>query len=214
MSVSRFPGVCIFSPRLAPCGGGPGRGVRGIASDARNCAYLETRRRPPTGEPAPARGEAAGSEFRKTRFRMSWWCHATPHSNPPPQRREPDGLRSASSEPVAPKISSRLARPGRCPMSFLDAALYPVRPGHRRPDRASPDPPHPRRPGRRSVRCMFLAPTPPRLTRRSRLDNILLLLLRASALALLALAFARPFLREPVSLNFGDVERPPGPRAG
>jgi Mg-chelatase subunit ChlD len=54
---------------------------------------------------------------------------------------------------------------------------------------------------------MFLAPTPPRLTRRSRLDNILLLLLRASALALLALAFARPFLREPVSLNFGDVER-------
>ena len=44
---------------------------------------------------------------------------------------------------------------------------------------------------------MFLSPTPPRLTRRSRLDNILLLLLRAAALGLLALAFARPFLREP-----------------
>ena len=54
---------------------------------------------------------------------------------------------------------------------------------------------------------MFLAPTPPRLTRRSRLDNILLLLLRAAALGLLALAFARPFLREAANLNFGDVER-------
>ena len=41
---------------------------------------------------------------------------------------------------------------------------------------------------------MFLSPSPPRLTRRSRLSNLLLLLLRAAALALLALAFARPFL--------------------
>lgn len=41
---------------------------------------------------------------------------------------------------------------------------------------------------------MFLSPSPPRLTRRSRLTNVLLLLLRAAALALLALAFARPFL--------------------
>lgn len=54
---------------------------------------------------------------------------------------------------------------------------------------------------------MFLAPTPPRLTRRSRLDNLLLLILRASALALLALAFARPFLRQAASLNLGEVER-------
>lgn len=54
---------------------------------------------------------------------------------------------------------------------------------------------------------MFLAPTPPRLTRRSRLDNIFLLLLRASVLGLLALAFARPFLRETASLNLADVER-------
>ena len=42
---------------------------------------------------------------------------------------------------------------------------------------------------------MFLAPSPPRITRRSRLSNILLLLLRAAALCLLAFAFARPFLR-------------------
>ena len=42
---------------------------------------------------------------------------------------------------------------------------------------------------------MFLRPTPPRLTRRSRLDNWFLLLLRALALTLLAAAFARPFLR-------------------
>lgn len=46
---------------------------------------------------------------------------------------------------------------------------------------------------------MFLSPSPPRLTRRSRLDNILLLLLRAAALSLLAFAFARPFLREAAS---------------
>ncbi len=54
---------------------------------------------------------------------------------------------------------------------------------------------------------MFLAPTPPRLTRRSRLDNLLLLLLRAAALILLAIAFARPFLREAARLDSADVER-------
>ena len=43
---------------------------------------------------------------------------------------------------------------------------------------------------------MFLSPSPPRLTRRSRLDHWLLLLLRAAALCLLAFAFARPFLRQ------------------
>jgi hypothetical protein len=40
---------------------------------------------------------------------------------------------------------------------------------------------------------MFLSPSPPRLTRRSRLTNILLLILRALAVTLLAIAFARPF---------------------
>ncbi|QOV88292.1 BatA domain-containing protein [Humisphaera borealis] len=42
---------------------------------------------------------------------------------------------------------------------------------------------------------MFLQPSPPKLTKRSRLSNILLLLLRAAALALLAVAFCRPFLQ-------------------
>lgn len=42
---------------------------------------------------------------------------------------------------------------------------------------------------------MFLAPSPPRITRRSRISHLLLLLLRAAALCLLAFAFARPFLR-------------------
>lgn len=42
---------------------------------------------------------------------------------------------------------------------------------------------------------MFLMPTPPRLSRRSRLENLLLLLLRCLALALLVLGFARPFLK-------------------
>jgi hypothetical protein len=43
---------------------------------------------------------------------------------------------------------------------------------------------------------MFLLPTPPRLTKRSRLEHWLLLLLRCLALALLALGFARPFFKE------------------
>src|SRR6188508_3042846 len=47
---------------------------------------------------------------------------------------------------------------------------------------------------------MFLAPTPPRLTRRSRLDHLLLLALR-----LLAVAFARPFLREEAALSMTDL---------
>jgi hypothetical protein len=52
---------------------------------------------------------------------------------------------------------------------------------------------------------MFLAPTPPRLSRRSRLDQILLLLLRLGALALLAFAFARPFLREADTLSMSSL---------
>ncbi len=43
---------------------------------------------------------------------------------------------------------------------------------------------------------MFLKPSPPQLTRRSRVDNWLLLLLRALVLVLLAVAFARPFFRQ------------------
>lgn len=52
---------------------------------------------------------------------------------------------------------------------------------------------------------MFLSPTPPRLTRRSRLDQVLLLLMRLGALALLGLAFARPFLREAALLTESDL---------
>ncbi|HUY91959.1 MAG TPA: BatA domain-containing protein [Pirellulales bacterium] len=52
---------------------------------------------------------------------------------------------------------------------------------------------------------MFLTPSPPRLTRRSRIDQWLLLLLRAAALAILVLAFARPFLRESALLPLDDL---------
>src|SRR5438552_13698735 len=45
---------------------------------------------------------------------------------------------------------------------------------------------------------MFLLPSPPRLTRRSRLEHILLLLLRCLVLCLLAIGFARPFLKKAV----------------
>ncbi|REK29724.1 MAG: VWA domain-containing protein [Planctomycetota bacterium] len=48
---------------------------------------------------------------------------------------------------------------------------------------------------------MFLEPSPPRVTRRSRIEHWLLLLLRGLAICLLALAFARPFLREPAAAD-------------
>ncbi len=43
---------------------------------------------------------------------------------------------------------------------------------------------------------MFLMPTPPRLSKRSRIEDLLLLILRCLAIGLLALGFARPFLRQ------------------
>jgi hypothetical protein len=52
---------------------------------------------------------------------------------------------------------------------------------------------------------MFLSPSPPRLTRRSRIENWLLLLLRGLALTLLALAFTRPFLREATNLSLDSI---------
>lgn len=48
---------------------------------------------------------------------------------------------------------------------------------------------------------MFLQPSPPRLTRRSRIDNWFLLLLRILAIALIAIAFARPYMRQASLLN-------------
>jgi hypothetical protein len=42
---------------------------------------------------------------------------------------------------------------------------------------------------------MFLSPSPPRITRRSRIEHWLLLALRGLVLLMLAMAFARPFLR-------------------
>ena len=48
---------------------------------------------------------------------------------------------------------------------------------------------------------MFVPTSPPRLTRRSRLDQLLLLLLRALALMLLAAAFTRPFFPQAEEKN-------------
>lgn len=56
---------------------------------------------------------------------------------------------------------------------------------------------------------MFLSPSPPRLTKRSRIEHWLLLLLRAAALALLAFAFARPFFSDVIELPLSE---PPGRR--
>ncbi len=52
---------------------------------------------------------------------------------------------------------------------------------------------------------MFLMPSPPRLTRRSRLEHLLLLLLRCGVLCLLALGFARPFIKKAL-----DTPQPSG----
>ena len=46
---------------------------------------------------------------------------------------------------------------------------------------------------------MFLEPSPPRMTKRSKLENLWLLLLRCLALAVIALAFCRPFFPRPTS---------------
>ncbi len=54
---------------------------------------------------------------------------------------------------------------------------------------------------------MFLPTSQPRLTRRSRLENLPLLLLRALALILLALAFSRPFLRSTSTAQTEAVNR-------
>jgi hypothetical protein len=48
---------------------------------------------------------------------------------------------------------------------------------------------------------LFLPPSPPRVTQRSRLEDLLLLALRCLVLALLALGFARPFLRNSVAID-------------
>ncbi|MDQ3439576.1 MAG: BatA domain-containing protein [Planctomycetota bacterium] len=56
---------------------------------------------------------------------------------------------------------------------------------------------------------MFLDSSPPRITKRSRITNILLLILRAAALALLAVAFARPFFKQQAT---ADVSRAAGKR--
>jgi hypothetical protein len=50
---------------------------------------------------------------------------------------------------------------------------------------------------------MFLEPSPPRITKRSRLEHILLLLLRCAVLCLLAFAFARPFFQKPLPSAIG-----------
>jgi uncharacterized protein YegL len=52
---------------------------------------------------------------------------------------------------------------------------------------------------------MFLRSSPPTLTRRSRLDNLLLMAIRMAAVALIATAFMRPFLNSNVKLEFADV---------
>jgi hypothetical protein len=55
---------------------------------------------------------------------------------------------------------------------------------------------------------MFLNPSPPQLSRRSRLDKILLLLLRCLIIGLIAFAFARPFLRGKIpNAAQGDAQK-------
>ncbi len=52
---------------------------------------------------------------------------------------------------------------------------------------------------------MFLRPTLPRFRSRSRLEHVLLLVVRCAVLCLLAFAFARPFLRQPAAARPADA---------
>src|SRR4051812_47259640 len=52
---------------------------------------------------------------------------------------------------------------------------------------------------------MFLQPTPPRITRRSRLEHLWLLLLRALVILLLAIAFGRPLLQRITSASLAGT---------
>lgn len=52
---------------------------------------------------------------------------------------------------------------------------------------------------------MFLSPSPPRLTRRRHLDNLLLLALRVAAVTLIAVAFMRPFVRHATQLKIDEI---------
>ena len=52
---------------------------------------------------------------------------------------------------------------------------------------------------------MFLRPTLPRFRSRSRLEHVLLLIVRCAVLCLLAFAFARPFLRQPAAPGPADA---------
>ncbi|GEM_PF-204782 len=52
---------------------------------------------------------------------------------------------------------------------------------------------------------MFLRSTPPRVSRKSRLENLLLLLLRCLAIALIAAAFMRPYFSDSGTLSVNDI---------
>ena len=52
---------------------------------------------------------------------------------------------------------------------------------------------------------MFVDPSPPSLTQKSRLENLLLLVLRCAAIALIAFAFMRPFIRDGGKLVPADL---------
>lgn len=54
---------------------------------------------------------------------------------------------------------------------------------------------------------MFLQPTPPQMTKRSRLENILLLILRCLVLMLVAFAFGRPYLQQAIAPPAQKTER-------
>ncbi len=54
---------------------------------------------------------------------------------------------------------------------------------------------------------MFLQPTPPQMTKRSRLENLFLLFLRCLVLALIAFAFSRPYLQQAITPPAQKTER-------
>src|SRR5262249_29275666 len=150
--------------------------------------------------PLPRARRRDRARLRRPRHRVRAGHHRPAHGARP--LRPPEGADAARSAAGPPQRAGTR----RCPVSFLaplDAVgclatagriffhLTGGTPGGEVP--SSP--------------LMCLAPSPPRLTRRSRLDHLLLLALRATALGLLVLAFTRPFWRQAARLSSGEAER-------
>ncbi len=196
-----------LSASLSPREKGRGEGPARPRIDLATGSHARVGMRPDAlrGSSAP-RPSARGAWRRHSHAERGNERHRMPRATPSPRPSPAMGGRETRTDGTP---DSRLTdrRAGGCPMSFLTplyilGALAIAAPIVLHLIRRTPKGEVP------FSSLMFLAPTPPRLTRRSRLDNILLLLAPGR----------RPWpcwpwrspgrsSARPASLNFGDVER-------